>query len=242
VDRRGPQGSVVVTVATVVIVEDSHDVLGTFEAVQRDPFYSVMPRDEDEFIDWLRKAHRLVMSGRPGLASGEWKVRANRAGNTLFVLPELVDATLRKAWPLFGTLEQPMAKALFAMFVVSEVHPFTDGNGRISRLIMNAFLSNAQQCRIMVPTLYRDNYLSALKQATHQKDAGAYIRAMRLCQAWSSELKYDVDVAGVVQQLLSTKAVETDTRVHRLLSPRDGEPMGVPEELRGRFSATERPA
>src|SRR5882672_1029512 len=115
--------------------EDSHDVLGTFEAAQRDPFYSVAPRGENEFIDWLRKAHRLVMGGRPAVAPGEWKVRANQAGNTLFVLPELVEATLRKGWPLFGTLEQPMAKALFAMFVVSEVHPFADGNGRISRLI-----------------------------------------------------------------------------------------------------------
>jgi len=34
-----------------------------------------------------------------------------------------------------------MARALLAMFIVSEVHPFIDGNGRLARLVMNAELS-----------------------------------------------------------------------------------------------------
>ena len=49
------------------------------------------------------------------------------------------------------------------MFVVTEVHPFDDGNGRTARIAMNRFLSNAGLTRIIVPTICRDAYLSALK-------------------------------------------------------------------------------
>jgi hypothetical protein len=208
--------------------EDSHDVQDTFQAVHRDPFYSVVPGTEDEYVAWLRGAHALILRGRPHLAPGEWKILANQAGATLFVLPELVEATLRKAWPLFGTLQQPMAKALFAMFVVSEVHPFQDGNGRTARAFMNAYLSSAGECRIIVPTVMREDYLQAIKAMTHRQDAAAYIRVMRLCQAWSAELDYDLDPGEMRAQLQRARADETDMRLYHLLSPRTGARMSMP--------------
>jgi Fic family protein len=66
------------------------------------------------------------------------------------------------------------------MFIVSEAHPFQDGNGRTARLLMNTFLSYARQCRIIVPTVFREGYLLPLKALRQQGDATAYIRAMRL--------------------------------------------------------------
>lgn len=69
------------------------------------------------------------MQARKDKHPGEWKVDANQAGSTLFVLPVLVPETPRKAWSMMPLLKQPMQRALFAMFVVSETHPFTDGNG-----------------------------------------------------------------------------------------------------------------
>jgi Fic family protein len=44
------------------------------------------------------------------------------------------------------------------MFVVAEVHPFTDGNGRTARLAMNQFLTQAGLTRIIIPTVYRNDY------------------------------------------------------------------------------------
>ncbi|HEX4597090.1 MAG TPA: Fic family protein [Burkholderiaceae bacterium] len=208
--------------------EDSHDVKGTFEAAQRDPFYSNPPNNVESFLEWLRRANAKVMSARPEKNPGQWKERANQAGNTEFVLPELVPQTLRRAWPLFATLSHPMQRALLGMFVVAEVHPFADGNGRTARLLMNCFLSHQQQCRITVPTVFREHYVLALKALTHQKDATAYIRAMRLCQAWAAELDYDAGVRGVDQQLIKCQAKQEDTRLFRLLSPRTGELMAVP--------------
>ncbi|MFO1467926.1 MAG: Fic family protein [Steroidobacteraceae bacterium] len=57
----------------------------------------------------------------------------------------------------------PANRAALAMFVVAEVHPFTDGNGRTARLAMNLFLTQAGFTRIIIPTVFRDDYISALK-------------------------------------------------------------------------------
>lgn len=206
---------------------DSHDIKGTFDAALRDPFYSETPTTADEFLAWLQRANALVMQARPQRHPGEWKVDVNQAGSTLFVLPELVPETLRKAWSMLPLLEQPMQRALFAMFVVSEAHPFTDGNGRTSRLLMNAFLSRHQQCRIIIPTVFREDYLLSLKAMSHQGDATAYMRAMGIGQAWASELNHEVDVPGMNRQLESCNAKKEDTRVFRLLSPRTGKPMSA---------------
>jgi hypothetical protein len=211
--------------------EDSHDIKGTFDAALRDPFYSVPPTTADEFLAWLQRANAMVMQARKDRQPGQWKTEANQAGSTLFVLPELVPQTLRMAWAMMRLLEQAMQRALFAMFVVSETHPFTDGNGRTSRLLMNAFLSQRTQCRIIIPTVFREDYLLSLKALSHQGDATAYVRALGIGQAWASQLRYDVDVPGMNRQLDACNAKQEDTRVFRLLSPSTGRPMGA--EQRG---------
>jgi Fic family protein len=43
------------------------------------------------------------------------------------------------------------------MFLVAEVHAFSDGNGRLSRAMMNAELVSAGEQRIIVPPVYRAN-------------------------------------------------------------------------------------
>ncbi len=58
-----------------------------------------------------------------------------------------------------------MHRAIFMMFLVSEVHPFADGNGRVARVMMNAELAAAQQVRVLIPIVYRSNYISALARA-----------------------------------------------------------------------------
>ena len=53
------------------------------------------------------------------------------------------------------------------MFVVSEVHPFADGNGRSARVAMNAELVPANLHRMIIPTVLRNDYTSALTSASH---------------------------------------------------------------------------
>ncbi len=75
------------------------------------------------------------------------------------------------------------------MFVVSEVHPFLDGNGRISRVMMNAELTTVEQTKIIIPTVYREDYLGALHRLTRAKDATVFIRMLNRAQTFSNTLK-----------------------------------------------------
>ena len=207
--------------------EDSHDVKGTFDAALRDPYYSKPPRTAVEFLEWIKRVNAAVMQARPDKRPGEWKDQANQAGSTLFVVPELVPETLRKAWDLMAHLTQPMQQALYAMYIVSEVHPFQDGNGRTARLLMNAFLSRQAQCRIIIPTVFREDYLLSLKAMSNNADAAPYIRSMSIGQAWASELDYGVTVTDMNAQLDACMAKQEDNRLYRLMSPKTKLPMGI---------------
>ncbi len=74
------------------------------------------------------------------------------------------------------------------MFVVSEIHPFLDGNGRIARVMMNAELVKAAQVRIIIPTVYRDDYMGALRRLTRRRDPQAYVRMLARAQAFSATI------------------------------------------------------
>jgi fido (protein-threonine AMPylation protein) len=79
------------------------------------------------------------------------------------VAPDLVVGTLEKGYETIMSASTPANRAALAMFVVAEVHPFTDGNGRTARLAMNLFLTEASLTRTIIPTVYRDDYICALK-------------------------------------------------------------------------------
>ena len=199
--------------------EDSHDILGTFEAALRQPWRNTVPDGADAFLDQLQMLNEMVMRSRPDKAPGKWKARRNQAGATFFVEPELVRGTLLEGFDRIRALADPIARALLTMFVVTEVHPFTDGNGRTSRLVMNAVLSAHQLCRIIIPTVYREDYLLPLKALTHQRETHAYLRAMVRAQTWSAALNYDVPRADLREDMKRCNAFQEDREQYKLLLP-----------------------
>ena len=143
--------------------DDSHDILGTYQAILESKADPEIPQDFKAFAKQIQDWNRQVIESRRAKNPGEFKTESNRAGNTVFVNPELVVGTLEKGYETIMSAATPANRAALAMFVVAEVHPFTDGNGRTSRLAMNLFLSAAGLTRIIIPTVYRDDYISALK-------------------------------------------------------------------------------
>ncbi len=170
---------------------DSHDVLGTFQIVSSRREMRRTPSNVDEFIEMLQDRHRIIMAARPQSAPGMFKMQNNRAGDTHFVDYTLVRGTLRKGYELYQSLEHPFAKAIFMLFLVSEVHPFSDGNGRISRIMMNSELVAANQSKIIIPTVFRDDYLNALRRLTRRGDASVIIRAMSRVRLFSKNIVGD---------------------------------------------------
>ena len=143
--------------------DDSHDILGTYRAILESKAKPVIPQHFEDFAKQLQVWNQQVIESRHSKNPGEFKTDSNRAGNTVFVAPDLVLGTLEKGYESIMSAATPANRAALAMFVVAEVHPFTDGNGRTARLAMNLFLTAAGPTRIIIPTVYRDDYLSALK-------------------------------------------------------------------------------
>jgi len=144
-------------------IKDSHDISGTFKLVSDKSFMTSSPHSFPDFIDSLRHINKTVIPSRLDKFPGNFKTKENQAGNTVFVHPDYVEGTLKRAFEISKTISQPIAKAIFLCFVVSEVHPFTDGNGRTCRIILNRELLSEGLYSIIVPTVFREDYLLSLR-------------------------------------------------------------------------------
>lgn len=199
--------------------EDSHDILGTFYVLSNRAEMSRIPTSFDNLCSLLQSRHAMLLDGRPHLEPGIFKTKNNRAGNTVFVDWRLVKGTLNVGFKYYSALADPFAKAVFMMFMVSEIHPFYDGNGRIARIMMNAELVHAEQTRIIVPTVFREDYLLALRKLSRKKDPYAYINVMTKLQKFSDNL-YGTDFTELKEYLRTCNAFEEPSQARLEMTDR----------------------
>lgn len=155
--------------------EDAHDVRETYRLIIDAKISPEVPRDATHLLELLKRRHARMMASRLTIEPGVFKRKNNEFGSRVFVAPDLVAATLTRAWPAISELRSATARALYALFVTAEVHPFNDGNGRISRLAMNAELEAAGQARLILPTSLRSEYLAVLEALTLRGDPDPFI-------------------------------------------------------------------
>lgn len=199
--------------------EDSHDLIGTYRVISDLAEMTTIARSPDEFLQLLRSRHSMILAGRRGLNPGRFKERGNRAGNTSFVAPRLVAGTLTAGWERLHDLDTPFERSAYMMFLVSEVHPFDDGNGRVARVMMNAELVGTGQSRIIIPTVFRDDYVGALRRLSRQDDASVLIKALRYGQDYTAQIDFS-DRDGAIAQLRNTNAFNEPDSNERLVLPR----------------------
>ncbi|HEV7769727.1 MAG TPA: Fic family protein [Solirubrobacterales bacterium] len=72
-------------------------------------------------------------------------------------LTELEGATFRDAHPLL--------QASYAHYVLTAIHPFADGNGRVARAVASAYTYRAASVPLIVLAHHRDEYLDSLAAA-----------------------------------------------------------------------------
>lgn len=186
--------------------KDAHDVLGTYACITDSGLAAASPPDAEAYVAALCERHARLLRERPEAMPGTLKQAPNRAGGTVFVEPPLVLGTLRRGVELLGGLDDAAARAAFAMFVVAEVHPFNDGNGRVARLAMNAELSRAGLVRWIVPTVLREDYLLALRALSRNGDPQAYLRMLTRVAQFSHWLDF-AGYAGLHRQLEASGAM-----------------------------------
>ncbi len=166
--------------------KDAHDILGTHRVVSDPTEMRRTPATFDELVELLRTRHATMLAQRPEAEPGVFKTRPNRAGETHFVEPAAVLGTLRKGWELYRDLPAGLPRAIFIMFLVTDVNPFVDGNGRVARIMMNAELVAAARATIIIPTVFRDDYLLALRALTRRHRAAPLVRALTRAQLFSA--------------------------------------------------------
>jgi hypothetical protein len=185
--------------------DDGHDVLSLYHLI-REPAVVVSGADSEDYIK-LVKAWNKALMGHRMRDAGEFKTRFNGAGNTRFVAPELVHATLRKAFAMAKDLPPGLARAAFLKLVFVEVHPFSDGNGRVSRLLLNNELQQSGKARLIVPNVFREDYLLALKAFSQQSNLVPFERMIkRLCIINASMPKREENLARLIADLKNKSA------------------------------------
>ena len=194
-------------------IKDSHDILGTFTVISNRAEMNKIPSTPEELFELLQNRHRILMREREDCNPGQFKDKNNQAGNTLFVDHRLVRGTLIQGFKYYAALKEPMARAIFMMFMISEVHPFVDGNGRIARIMMNAELFRGGQSRIVVPTVFREDYILALRKLTRSKEPNTYIRVMEKLHKFSDNL-YGDDFDELNNYLAECNAYEEPEKAH----------------------------
>ena len=84
---------------------------------------------------------------------------------------------------------------------------------------MNAELGAMGLAKIIVPTVFRENYMGSLKKFTKQRDNDAYIRMLLRAWGFSSNI-YETDLDKMEKYLISCDA---------FLSHKDGKLKIVPK-------------
>jgi len=192
--------------------DDSHDVLGTYQIVSTKKEMEITPSTPEEFLKIIAFRHSILLSARVDKNPGLFKDKNNFAGSTAFVDFNLVSGTLIQSHDFYSALDHPFAKAAYIMFVMSEVHPFLDGNGRIARVMMNAELVKAGQSKIIIPTVFREDYMGALKKFTKQHKCDTYIKMLQRAHEFSANV-YSENMDDMQAYLASCNAFIDDSDV-----------------------------
>ena len=179
-------------------MKDHRDIEGHQSVVE--DLEALVKRDDIITLAELREMHKLLLkepyladakspSGEPTkrrIAIGQYKTVPNhvitRTGKTFrYTEPEHVEAEMAALWDGLKKQEQqinqnetnaphPVVAATELHYRFVRIHPFDDGNGRLSRILMNYLLLRHGYFPAVIPIDARDPYFDALGVADETDD------------------------------------------------------------------------
>src|SRR5438094_192137 len=124
--------------------------------------------------DWYREMFQpCVTAGllEPGSLAGYRNIPVYLRGSR-YVPPRW--EAVREAMPAFFDLlekePEPSVRAVLGHWLFGYVHPYSDGNGRMARFLMNAMLASGGYPWTVIRIVDRKSYLSALDRASIEMD------------------------------------------------------------------------
>jgi Fic family protein len=88
--------------------------------------------------------------------------------------PEAVRDMMPELAQLLSKEENPGVRAVLGHFMFVYIHPYTDGNGRMGRFLMNVMLASGGYPWTVIPVQRRDDYLKALEAASVGQDIAQF--------------------------------------------------------------------
>jgi len=109
------------------------------------------------------------------------KIRNTRVvvtgSKAVFPHPSFVPALLRQFYKWYNTADlNPVELAGLVHFRFVSIHPFGDGNGRISRLLMDGVLNKYRYPMLNIKYSDRHHYYSALEKAQMKPDENVFLK------------------------------------------------------------------
>ena len=124
----------------------------------------------------VRELHRRIVARAEPAIAGLYSPHRRRIAGSAAVFPNpLKIPDLMRAFGLWLEQEQPGPHTAFdAHFRLTAIHPFSDGNGRAARLLMNLLLLRAGYVPVAVRPADRKRYLDALEQGSLTGDTSSF--------------------------------------------------------------------
>jgi len=129
--------------------------------------------------------HQLFSKNIPNfISSGEYRKTEVLISGSKKILPKAENVPIEMNAYIEWTNKKrnnfhPVMFAAEAHRKLVNIHPFTDGNGRISRLVMNTFLYQDKLFPVSIPVLRRMDYYNVLER-NDTNDFGIYIAELEL--------------------------------------------------------------
>jgi tetratricopeptide (TPR) repeat protein len=146
-------------------------------------------------VAWLRYWHALLASHRPELAPGQLKAFPN----SVIINPDIertapaqVEGTLERIHARCATLPAGAARAALAYYVIADVHPFADGNGRLGRFLMNRELEAAGLSPIVTPASFKPPFGRALNAIRRQCDLDPFVAWLASCDEYTRGIRAEL--------------------------------------------------
>lgn len=163
---------------TKVVIEDGLTIGGkplrdVYEATghaRAYDFLSALAKEAPLTTEVILELHRLFYTDIDTENAGSWrKVRVFISGShRVLPAPEKVSELMAGFVKWYASHEGKLHPVEFAALVHQKfvyIHPFVDGNGRMSRLLMNLALMRAGWTLAIIPPICRAEYIATLEKA-----------------------------------------------------------------------------
>ncbi|MDE1813581.1 MAG: Fic family protein [Thaumarchaeota archaeon] len=147
----------------------------------RDLFYKILKSKKDLSLQMTTDWHWDLFNKTKADLAGKIRKYQVAIGGSKFIPPSPVEV-----YPMLTEFFQwynknknkmhPVELAALAHFKFVTIHPFGDGNGRISRLIMNFILNRKNYPMLDIPYERRNSYYNSLERSQVKGDNGTFLQ------------------------------------------------------------------